>query len=315
MNLGMIGSFSNAVGRRFLDQADCIVIFGASLNLFTISAGDALPPGVPIIHVDSDRANIGRNWYADIAIVGDAAAVATELAERCAPTAATSDFRAPAYRDLVRDLKLYEEFPVTHTERTVDPRSAALALGRMLPARRNVVLDVGNFFQVVPYLGVTAPRRLKYTSEFGSIGMAFGTALGFYAGDPDVPTVLITGDGSLLMTLGELSTCASEDLRLIIVVMNDACLSAERHYLDLREMPVEKTMLPMIDFADVAACFGFETATVTNMAQIEALEPLLRDNASPVLIDVKINPAVPAGFLAEFTSKAHQVTKATKISA
>ena len=303
LDLGIIGSFSHSVGRRFIEQADCVIVFGASLNIFTISAGDALPAGVPVIHVDQDRSQIGRNWFADVAIVGDAVQVAEELARKCVDTASQSEFRTEESRALVADFEFTQDFTSSDTQRTVDPRSAALMLGSLLPAQRNVVLDVGNFFQVAPFLGVTEPKRLKYTSEFGSIGMAFGTALGFCAGSPDVPTVLITGDGSLLMTLGELSTCISEDLPLIIVVMNDACLSAERHYLDLREMPVDKTMLPMIDFADVATCFGFETATVTSLSELEALGPLLNEGTSPVLIDIKINPAVPAGFLAEFVSK------------
>jgi acetolactate synthase I/II/III large subunit len=152
-------------------------------------------------------------------------------------------------------------------------------------------------------LSVRAPRKLKYTSDFGSIGLGFGSALGYCAADPKTPTVLFTGDGSLLMTLGELSTCVSEELPLIIVVMNDACLGAERHYLQLREMPVNKTLLPMIDFADLAAAFGYETATVTTMDELAALAPMLNERSSPILIDIKINPAVPAGFMAEFASK------------
>lgn len=300
--LGLIGSFSHQLGRRFLDDADCIIVFGASLNIFSTSAGDALPPGVPIIHVDRDRGRIGRHWYADVAVVGDAADVARDIAARIEEPARNEDW-ARAAAEQLKAFDPDKDYQAADTQRTVDPRSAAVALAKILPAERNVVLDVGNMFQIVPFLGVRDPHCLKYSSEFGSIGMAFGTALGFSAGSPDRATVFFTGDGSLLMTLGELSTCVSEDLPLIIVVMNDACLSAERHYLDLREMPVDKTMLPMIDFADVAACFGFRSATVTSIAQIEALAPTLQDRSSPILIDVKINPAVAAGFLAEFVLK------------
>lgn len=301
--LGIIGSFSHTVGRRFIDEADCIIVIGASLNIFTTSAGDALPPNVPVIHIDRDRNQIGRQWYADVAITGDAAVIADALAERCQPADAPNGAWADDVREQLEGFNPDRDFQAASTERTVDPRSAAVALAKALPADSNVVLDVGNFFQIAPFLGVTNPARLKYTSEFGSIGMAFGTALGFCAAMPDRATVFLTGDGSLLMTLGELSTCVSEDMPLIIIVMNDACLAAERHYLDLREMPVDKTMLPMIDFADVAACFGFETATVTALDQIEGLSARLADRTSPMLIDVKINPAVAAGFLAEFVLK------------
>lgn len=301
-DLGLIGSFSNRVGRRFIDEADCILVFGASLNIFTTSAGDAFPPAVPVIHVDRDRAQIGRHWYADVALVGDAATIAKELTARLDGVTGNEHWAA-AMAAALDGFDADADFQAASTQRAVDPRAAAVALAKVLPADRNIVLDVGNMFQIVPFLGVRDPRRLKYTSEFGSIGLAFGTALGFCAGSPDRPTVLLTGDGSLLMTLGELSTCVSEDLPLIIVVLNDACLSAERHYLDLRDMPVDKTMLPMVDFAEVARCFGFESATVTRVEEIVALAPMLQSPTSPILIDVKINPAVAAGFLAEFMSK------------
>ncbi len=32
-NLGIVGSFSHSAARRMIDQADCVVVFGAGLNL------------------------------------------------------------------------------------------------------------------------------------------------------------------------------------------------------------------------------------------------------------------------------------------
>src|SRR6201988_394399 len=36
-NLGILGSFSHAMGRRMRDQADCVLVFGAGLNFLTMS--------------------------------------------------------------------------------------------------------------------------------------------------------------------------------------------------------------------------------------------------------------------------------------
>ena len=40
------------------------------------------------------------------------------------------------------------------------------------------------------------------TREFASIGLGFGTALGVARGRPDIPTILVIGDGGFLMTMG-----------------------------------------------------------------------------------------------------------------
>src|SRR5262249_51726410 len=77
-NLGILGSFSHTMGRRMMDQADCVLVFGAGLNFLTMSFGAAIPP-VPLIHVDSVRSHIGRWTTADVAVVGDARLVAEQL--------------------------------------------------------------------------------------------------------------------------------------------------------------------------------------------------------------------------------------------
>src|SRR5437773_12242907 len=58
-NLGILGSFSHTMGRRMMDQADCVLVLGAVLNFLTMSFGAAVP-SVPIIQVDTVRAHIGR---------------------------------------------------------------------------------------------------------------------------------------------------------------------------------------------------------------------------------------------------------------
>ena len=99
------------------------------------------------------------------------------------------------------------------------------------------------------------------TSEFASIGLGFGTALGVAKGRPHVPTVLVIGDGGFLMTMSELETVIREDIPLIIVLMNDCAYGAELHFLALRKLPVGKSVFPDVDFAAVAEAFGFQAYT------------------------------------------------------
>ncbi len=111
--------------------------------------------------------------------------------------------------------------------------------------------------------------------------------------------MLLLGDGSFLMTMGELETVAREGVPLIIVVMNDCAYGAELHFLREKNMPVELSQFPDIDYAPVAEAFGFQAATVRTLDEIRALAPLLADPEGPVLIDCKINAAVVAPFLLE----------------
>ena len=172
----------------------------------------------------------------------------------------------------------------------------------MLPEDRNLVYDAGNFLGVVPYLRPPGPGHFKMTNEFASIGLGFGTALGFSKARPEATTVLIIGDGAFVMTMSELETAAREDIKVVVIVMNDCAYGAELHLLRAHQQPVEKSLFPDVDFAPVAAAFGFEVATIRSLDDLAAAEHLLRDPQGPVFLDCKINADIAAPFMGEFAA-------------
>ncbi len=303
---GVVGSFSHRAGRRLIEQADCVLVFGAGLNQRTTSQGTSLPTGAALIQVDTSREALGRWLHCDVAIAGDAKLAAERLLQAVpARGEEQMPLRAPELRQLLASYRPENDFEARHTPRTIDPRSVGVELDRLLPADRNLVYDAGNFLSVAAYMPVPGPAHIKQASDFSSIGLGLGTALGFALGDSARPTLLFIGDGALLMTLGELETCAREGIPLIIVLMNDCAYGAELHYLKLRDMPVAVSQFPDIDFAPIAQAFGFHAATVRTVEDLRALAPLLaapngRDGRDgPIFIDCKINGAVAAAFLSE----------------
>ena len=298
-DLGLIGSYSHGAGRRLMDEADCVVVFGAGLNQRTTSYGTSIPEGVPLIHIDTVRSNIGRWYHADVALVADAKSAAEQLLEATTPKVdADKPFHTQANRNRLADFDLASEIEPAHTPRTMDPRFLALALDKLLPPR-NAVYDSGNFLQVVPCISGQSPQHFKGSHDFSSIGLGFGTAMGYAVGTPSETTVLFVGDGGFLMNLGELETVAREDIPLVIIVMNDSAYGAELHYLKMRDAPVGKSVFVDVDFAPIAESLGFQTATVRTLAELEAIAPLLQKPEGPVLIDCKINASVMAPFLLE----------------
>jgi acetolactate synthase I/II/III large subunit len=299
-NLGIVGSFSHSAARRMIDQADCVLVFGAGLNLLTMSFGHSLPK-VPLIQVDSDRSHIGRWHPADVAVVGDARLAAEALLEAL-PSGSNAErpYRSEETLRFLREFDIARDFEPANTPRTLDPRALGVGLEKLLPAKRNLVYDAGNFLGIVPYLSVPDPGRFKLTSDFASIGLGFGTALGVAKARPDETTVLVIGDGGFLMTMGELETVVREDLPLIIVLMNDCAYGAELHFLKMRDLPVAKSVFPDVDYAPIAEGFGFQAATIRTLEDLEKAAPMLARPEGPVFLDCKLNAAVAAPFMSEF---------------
>ncbi len=301
-NLGIIGSFSHSVARRFIDQTDCVLVFGASLNFWTTSFGTFVP-AVPLIQVDSKRVNIGKFSNADVAVVGDARLVAEQLLDALPDR---SEEEKPFHsQDVRQSLAKFDpagEFRPAHTARTIDPRSLGIALDRLLPENRNLVYDAGNFLGIVPYISVPGPGHFKFTNNFASIGLGFGAALGVAKARPDSTTVLVIGDGGFLMTLGELETVVREDLPLVIIVMNDCAYGAELHFLKIHQVSVATSVFPDVDFAPIAEGFAFEAATIRSLDELERAAPMLENPQGPVLLDCKINAEIAAPFMSELAA-------------
>ena len=299
-NLGIIGSFSHSIARRMAEQADCVLVFGASLNFLTTSFGTSLPQ-VPLIQVDAVRTNIGRWFAADVGLVGDARIVAEQLIEALPQRSASAKpFHAEGTRKLIGSFDPARDFQAANTARTLDPRTLALELDKILPQDRNIVVDGGNFLGVVPYLSVPDPGCFKMIGDFASIGLGFGAALGVAKARPNKTTVLVIGDGAFLMTMGELETVVREDLPIVIVLMNDCAYGAELHFLRLRQQPVAKSMFPDVDFAPIAETFGFEAATIRTVADLYKVAAKLGKPEGPIFLDCKINADVAAPFMSEF---------------
>lgn len=304
-NLGLCGSFSHSLARKYVEQADCVLVFGASLNFYTTSKGTFFPD-VPVVQVDADRSHIGRYYTVDIAIVGDARLVAEQLAD-AAPErpAAEQPFRTAAVREAIASFDMKADFQSANTDRTLDPRLLAIRLGELLPPDRNMVYDAGNFLLSACYVPVSGPERMRFTSDFASMGAGFGTALGVASARPDDATVLMIGDGGFMMTLSELETVARLALRMVIVVFNDCAYGAELHMCRIHNLPEATSLFADIDLAPLAEALGFTAVTLRTMADLDAIADVLAACDGPILLDCKVNADVQAPFISELVGKGH----------
>jgi thiamine pyrophosphate-dependent acetolactate synthase large subunit-like protein len=300
-NIGIVGTQSHTVGRDLLSQADLVLAFGAALNQLTTVMGTSFGD-TQIVQVDAVRAHIGRYSRAEIAVVGDSRLVAEAISEGVGSTSFARPFHTEEVRERIANYDATEWFEPASTRWNLDPRTLVLELERLIPRDRMVALDVGNFFGFVgPHLSVPGPERFHYCYDFSAIGLGIGLAMGVAAGYEDGPTYLFVGDGALLMTLGELETILRCDLPVVTFVLNDAAYGAEKHYLELDGMAGSSATYPDVDFADIAAGYGMEAATVRDLDDLAKVAPLLEAPSGPLLIDCKVNPEVRDPVFAELT--------------
>jgi thiamine pyrophosphate-dependent acetolactate synthase large subunit-like protein len=175
----------------------------------------------------------------------------------------------------------------------VDPRSLMQRLDGLLPAARTVTVDGGHSsgFPSV-YLTVPDHRGYLFPLEFASIGLGLGTAIGAAVGRPDRLSVLVVGDGALMMSLPEVETAARAGLPVVVVVMNDGAYGSELHILAAGGRPPELSLSHNPSFAALAEAAGGRGATVQALDELEAVGGLLEGLDGPLVLDCAIDPAV-----------------------
>ena len=209
-------------------EADVAVVFGASLNQFTMRFGDLFAPGTQVIQVDvapaATHPHVGGFLRGDAARGGPRArrraARARRRAERLARVASTS----PA-------LRAYEPGDGIAADGRLDPRiGRARGSASCSPTDRVVVSDGGHFIGWANmYWPVASPdRMIMVGTAFQSIGLGFPSVPGAALAQPDATIVLTTGDGGGLMALADLESAVRvAGGRGLAVVWNDAAYGAE----------------------------------------------------------------------------------------
>lgn len=296
-NLGICGTVSHPVALEALGASDCLVVFGASLNKYTAGLG-GLTRGKRIIQVNPDASQIGCFTPVDVGLVGDPGLTADAMvrwldeAEIPGSGARSEDLQAQlqAFRQGASD-RLIRPTPAG----TVDLFELMLTLEQALDPDRVYVTDTGRFlYGAWPAISVRNPRDYVDTIGFAAIGLGLGTAIGAAKAAGGRPTLLVTGDGGLMLGgLSELATAVHEQLDLVIVVCNDGSYGAEYVQFAARDMDPAISFNPWPDFAPVAEALGLRALTVTSGEELKAAMATMagRDRKRPLLIDVKLDAA------------------------
>jgi thiamine pyrophosphate-dependent acetolactate synthase large subunit-like protein len=300
-DLGVTGGFGAEPAMDLIRQADVAVVFGASLNQFTMRFGDLFAPGTHVVQVDVAPA--ATHPHVGGYLRGDAAVVAASLVDELAAIGATPS----GWRESVdvASLRIHDAAPEFAADGRLDPRAAARRIGELLPEDRVVVSDGGHFIGWANmYWPVASPdRMLMIGTAYQSIGLGFPSVPGAALAKPESTIVLTTGDGGGLMALADLESAVRvAGGRGLAVVWNDAAYGAEVHLYGLKGLEEAPMRIPQLDFAGLARAAGAEGVVVRTLADLDALATWASTPASDrpfLLLDLRISGAVVAPYQLE----------------
>ena len=299
-DLGVTGGFGADGAMDLVRTADVAVVFGASLNQFTMRFGELFAPGTRVFQVDiapaATHAHVGGFVRADARLAAEALVSRLGAAVPSSPWRESIDVAAARAYDAGDDLA---------ADGRLDPRSAARRMAELLPEDRVVVSDGGHFIGWANmYWPVAAPDRMMMIgTAFQSIGQGWPSVVGAALARRESTVVLTSGDGGGLMAIADLeSAVRAAGGRGMAVVWNDAAYGAEVNLYGLKGLAEGPMRIPEVDFAAFGAAVGAEGVVVRTLADLDRLESWTAEDPSTrrfLLLDLRISGDVIAPYQQE----------------
>jgi acetolactate synthase-1/2/3 large subunit len=277
-----------AVGTRFSDRAT------GQLDHFCAPTKK--------IQIDIDTAEIGKNVDVDIPIVADAKKALQALNERLAKQLKKK--AGTPWTRRVKETKAQLNPPAKAGAKELKPKALLQELRKLLPEKAIVTTEVGqNQMWAALYFNALKPRTFISSGGLGTMGFGFPAAIGAKVACPDRPAVDIAGDGSFRMTEQELGTSVTEDIPVIVIVLNNSVLGMvaqwQRMFFKGRYSAVKLGSVP--DFVKLAEAYGAQGLRARSIPEFtKAVKTALKSDVTTV-IDVPISmeedvvPMVPPG--------------------
>lgn len=154
-----------------------------------------------------------------------------------------------------------------------------------------ITVDAGaHMFSAMAFWHCDAPMDVLISNGLATMAFALPAAIAASLHDPDRPVIAFTGDGGLLMCLGELLTAVQQQTRIIVIVFNDGSLSLIDIKQQQRDLVSRGVRWDRLKLAPIMTGLGGRAFQVGNESEYrQALDEAVTEQG-PVLIDVTIDP-------------------------
>jgi len=291
LSMGNIGMHGTRVANKVILEADVILAIGTRFQDRSTGTLDTFCPDAKIIHIDIDAGEIGKNVDVEVPIVADAKLTLRLIHQQLVHQLKQKE--GSPWFNRVKELKDKFLSEMDFGEGDLTSPKLLKELRRILPENAIVATEVGqNQMWAALHFQTYKPRTFISSGGLGTMGFGFPASIGAKVACPSCPVVDIAGDGSFRMTEQELGTSVTEDIPVIVVVLNNSMLGMvaqwQRLFYKRKYAAVKLGSLP--DFAKLAQAYGAEGTRVGSLKEFSAAMKKALKNEVTTVIDVPISP-------------------------
>jgi acetolactate synthase-1/2/3 large subunit len=318
--LGMPGMHGNYTAVTAMQKADLLIALGSRFDDRVTGKVTAFAPSAKVVHVDIDKAEIGKVRRPEVGIIADCRLAIEALLEVIKASGPADHNRLVPWMTTLRAWQA--EYPYTYDRSepdraeltmagagrrpTLKPQFVIEALRAATPADTILVSGVGQHqMWASQHWRFEYPRTWINSGGLGTMGFAVPAAIGAKVGRPDRMVWAVDGDGCFQMTAQELATATAERIPVKIAILNNAYLGMVRQWQHMfyeerySEVYLSPDLPDYVGWAEAMGCVGLR---VENPEEVTpAIEKANDVDDRPVVIDFRTDsmeqvfPMVPAG--------------------
>ncbi len=282
LSLGVLGDVGTPMARKFVNDADLLLVFGSSFSEKTNI------PRKKTVQVDIDPMNLAKEFPIELTILGDCGKVIEKLLEKV---------KERENQRVLEDVKIEQEKWYARLEKEADSEASPLRAPFIFKVLREtidpdaiVTIDVGDNGFWFGRNFVMKRQTLLMSGYLATMGFGLPGAIVAKLAFHDKQVVCITGDGGFAQVMGDFLTAVENNLGIVVVILNNKELAMISVEQKIEGYPKFATELKNPDFRDYAiSCGGIGFKVKEPNELKDALEKAI-DAKKPAIVDVETDP-------------------------
>ncbi|HKW40017.1 MAG TPA: biosynthetic-type acetolactate synthase large subunit [Gemmatimonadales bacterium] len=294
LHLGMPGMHGEVYVNRAIQHADLIIGIGLRFDDRVTGNTASFARQARIVHIDLDRAEIGKNVPVAVGIVGDARDVTRRL------LAAVEPRRCDRWLEHIRGFA--RPRPASFRGE-LSPEAILGAIYDASGGACTIVSDVGQHqMWVAKLFPYQRPNSHITSGGLGAMGFAVPAAMGVHLARPRDTVWAISGDGGFQMNMAEIATMVQEGLPVKMAVFNNGYLGMVRQWQQFfHEKRYSCTPIWSPDYVKLAEAYGIPGYRVKEAGELADTVGRANAQSGSVLVEFLIEqeanvyPMIPPG--------------------
>ena len=304
--LGMLGMHGTYEANLAMHDCDVMINIGARFDDRITGRIDAFSPESTKIHIDIDKSSINKTVKVDLPIIGDVAHVLEDMLRVWKDKSPKRNTKAlAAWWKQIDKWRGVNCLNYKADNKQIMPQYAIERLYELTKDKDTyITTEVGQHqMWAAQYYHFEKPNRFMTSGGLGTMGYGLPAAVGVQIAHPDALVIDIGGDGSVQMTMQEISTAVQHGAPIKVFILNNSYLGMVRQWQELlhEERYSHSYSEAMPDFVKLAEAYGGVGIMVEKPDELDdAIKEMIAVD-KPVLFDCRVQklancfPMIPSG--------------------